>query len=101
MFSRSREEQNQRDLAALRAEVGQLGTDLRALAETLRDLGSRNLGPAASRLQDTAAAMAKAARKKLSGGKDRANPTYATAAAFCVGALVGFLLHPGSGGEDE
>ncbi len=100
MLGRSREEQNQRDLAALRAEVDRVGEDIRALAETLRSLGSRNLGPAAARLQDTAAAMAKTARRKLQGGT-AAKPIYAAGAAFCLGAMLGFFLRGESGHDRE
>lgn len=94
MLGRSREEQNQRDLAALRAEVDRLGDDLRALTATLQGLGRRNLGPAAARLRDAAAAMAQSA-----GGKMRstpaARPGTAAGIAFCVGVAIGFILRPG------
>lgn len=103
MLGRSREERNQQDFAALRAEVAQLGDDLRALTGTLHSLGSRNLPPAAARVRDAAAATAQAACRKLRGRAIAAKPGYAAGIAFCVGVALGFVLRsaPREEGADE
>lgn len=101
MLGRSREEQNQKDIAALRAEIDRLGQDLRGLSETLYSLGSRNIGPAAARVREAAATLAQSAGRKARGTPSAAKPGYAAGIAFCVGAAVGFFLRPGRCAEDS
>lgn len=90
MFGRSREEQNQQDFAALRAEVDQLATDLRELTGTLHRLGARNIGPASERVREAAARTRKRVRDVFTGPP--ANPDRLAGVAFGVGFLIGVLL---------
>lgn len=90
MFGRSREEQNQQDFAALRAEVDQLATDLRELTGTLHSLGARNIGPAGERVRDAAARARKKVRDALTGPPT--NPDRLAGIAFGIGFLIGALL---------
>lgn len=103
MLGRSREEQNQRDLAALREEVGQLGADLKELASTLHSLGARNLGPAAERLQDAVADAGRKAGRRLRGAipPTSATPQRMAGIAFAAGLIIGFLLRPGSSERED
>ena len=90
MLGQSREEQNQRDLAALRAEIDQLTRDLRALTGTLRGLGARNLAPAGERLREAADRARQKVRASLAAPP--ANPQRLAGAAFAVGFVIGVLL---------
>lgn len=90
MLGRSREEQNQRDFAALRSEVDHLAADLRALTGTLRDLGVRNIAPAGERLRDAAGKARDKVRASLAAPPD--NPERLAGAAFAVGFVIGLLL---------
>lgn len=99
MFGRSREEQNQQDFAALRAEVDQLTTDLRELTGTLRRLGARNIGPASEHVREAAAQARRKVRDAFTGPP--ANPERLAAAAFGVGFLIGMLLRRRAPSQDR
>lgn len=90
MFGRSREEQNQQDFAALRAEIDQLATDLRELTGTLHSLGARNIGPAGERVREVAARARKKVHDAFTGPP--ANPDRLAGIAFGAGFLIGVLL---------
>jgi hypothetical protein len=97
MLGRSREEQNQQDFADLRAEVDQLGTDLRELTDTLRRLGARNIAPIRERTRASADKMRKKLRDALT--EPPANPGRMASFAFSAGFLIGLFLRPRSPGQ--
>lgn len=90
MLGRSREEQNQRDFAALRSEIEQLTADLRELTGTLHGLAARNIAPAGERLREAAGKARDKVRASLAAPPT--NPERLAGAAFAVGFVIGLLL---------
>mgnify|MGYP006278299799 CR=1 FL=1 len=91
MLGRSREEQNQKDFAALRAEVDHFAADLRELTSTLGRLGARNIAePVGDRVRETADKVRRKVHDTLA--RPSANPDRLAGLAFCAGFAIGLLL---------